>query len=265
MLFGPAPATVAIAIDGFLLFVAARPPRPSASCSTPPTRRSASGSAAHAFMCWSTRGAAGPPVATVEAVALPLAVMAGLHFLVNSGFTAIAAALERGVSPFDGVAPALRGVLAEPRRVGVRRPVPAGAGPAARRRRPGRGDADGRHRLPRPALAVRPAGRRRAPRPAGRSALHVDDSGAVDRHRSQGRRDQQPHPPRADLFAGAGPRRGRHRSRHPQGDRGGLAAPRHRQAGRARAHPQQARQADPGRVRGDEAARRRRRRHPLVD
>ena len=34
-------------------------------------------------------------------MALPLAVMAGLHFLVNSGFTAIAAALERGVSPFD--------------------------------------------------------------------------------------------------------------------------------------------------------------------
>ena len=40
-------------------------------------------------------------MATVEAMALPLAVMAGLHFLVNSGFTALAAALERGVSPYD--------------------------------------------------------------------------------------------------------------------------------------------------------------------
>ena len=50
-----------------------------------------------------------------------------------------------------------------------------------------------------------------------------------------------------------------------EGDPGGGAAARHRQAGRARAHPQQARQADAGRVRDDEAARRCRRRHPVVD
>ena len=100
ILFGPAPATAAIAVDGFLvswrrnhaveriLFNTANP---------------ALGLwvGAHAFMFLVERGPLGAPLTTVEAVALPLAAMAGLHFLVNSGFTAIAAALERGVSPFD--------------------------------------------------------------------------------------------------------------------------------------------------------------------
>jgi putative nucleotidyltransferase with HDIG domain len=96
ILFGPAPATAFIAIDGFLLswrrghaiervlFNSANP---------------ALGMwvGAHAFVLFG--GTAGTP--SVDRVALPLAAMAGLHFLVNSGFTAIAAALERGVSPFE--------------------------------------------------------------------------------------------------------------------------------------------------------------------
>ena len=58
----------------------------------------------------------------------------------------------------------------------------------------------------------------------------------------------------------------RARARSPRGrgprDRGSRAAPRPRQAGRARAHPEQTRQAHVGRVRPDEDARRDRRGHP---
>ena len=50
----------------------------------------------------------------------------------------------------------------------------------------------------------------------------------------------------------------------PQGDRGGGAAARHRQAGDTRADPQQAGRADAGRVRGDEAPCRDRREYPLA-
>jgi putative nucleotidyltransferase with HDIG domain len=100
MLFGPAPATVAIAVDGFFCSWRRghRTERVLFNAANPALGIYIGG---HAFMLLVARGANGQPVATVEAMALPLAVMAGLHFLVNSGFTAVAAALERGVSPYD--------------------------------------------------------------------------------------------------------------------------------------------------------------------
>ena len=98
MLFGPAPATAAIALDGFLipwrrghaadriLFNAANP---------------ALGLwiGAHGFQLTKDllRPSASAP--SVEVVALPLLVMAALYFVVNSSLTATAAGLERGVSP----------------------------------------------------------------------------------------------------------------------------------------------------------------------
>jgi putative nucleotidyltransferase with HDIG domain len=100
ILFGPAPATAAIAVDGFLLSWRRSHPVERVLFNT---ANPALGLwvGAQAFMWLVERGPSGAPLTTVEAVALPLAAMAGLHFLVNSGFTAIAAALERGVSPFE--------------------------------------------------------------------------------------------------------------------------------------------------------------------
>lgn len=100
MLFGPAPATAAIAVDGFflswrrghtadrMLFNAANP---------------ALGLwvGAHAFLVLLGRGPFTGEPGSAEAMAVPLAAMAALHFLVNSGLTAVAAGLERGVSPVE--------------------------------------------------------------------------------------------------------------------------------------------------------------------
>jgi putative nucleotidyltransferase with HDIG domain len=99
MLFGPAPATVAIAVDGLLCSWRRGHPadRVLFNAANPALGLFVGG---HAFMFLVERGPSGLPLTTVEAVALPLAVMAGLHFLVNSAFTAIAAGLERGLSPF---------------------------------------------------------------------------------------------------------------------------------------------------------------------
>ena len=206
MLFGPAPATAAIAVDGFLLSWRRNHPVDRILFNT---ANPALGLwvGAHAFMLLVERGPLGAPLTTVEAVALPLAAMAGLHFLVNSGFTAIAAALERGVSPFDvwrrhfavfslsHAASASAGLflLVLAQRLGV--VALAAVMPMVAIVYLGL-----RSRFGRLADAERHVA-------AGRPALHVDDPGAVDRHRGQGRRDQQPHPPRPDLLAGAGPRR----------------------------------------------------------
>ncbi len=100
MLFGPAPATVAMAADGFILswrrghtadrmlFNAANP----------------------ALSVWLGAQALvavlghrpGPSdTLSIDTVVAPLAVMATVYFLVHSGLTATAAALERGGNPFD--------------------------------------------------------------------------------------------------------------------------------------------------------------------
>ena len=163
------------------------------------------------------------------------------------------------------LARALRGDVGEllRRRVGRLLPDPAGA--ARRRRCAGRGGAAADGLPPGDALVARPR-RRRPEAPARRQpALHVDHLRLLHRDRGQGRRDQRPHPSRAGLRDGPGAGAGRDRRADPEGDRGGGAAARHRQAGHPRAHPQQAGQADAARVRDDEDARRHRRRHPRLD
>ncbi len=99
MLFGPAPATVAMAADGFILswrrghsadrilFNAANPAL-------------SVWLGAQAFVVAFGR-APGSDLLSLETVVGPLAVMASVHFLVHSGLTATAAALERGDRPFD--------------------------------------------------------------------------------------------------------------------------------------------------------------------
>ncbi len=99
---------------------------------------------------------------------------------------------------------------------------------------------------------------------ATRSAVSVHGRNARDGDRRQGRRDAQPRAARAGVRGRPGARAERHRRADAEGDRSGGAAARHRQAGGARAHPQQARQADRVRVRADEGARRHRRRHPVA-
>jgi putative nucleotidyltransferase with HDIG domain len=99
ILFGPAPATVAMAADGFILswrrghsadrilFNAANPAL-------------SLWLGAQAFMAL-IGGALTGGALSLEAVVGPLAVMAAVHFVVHSGLTATAAALERGGRPFE--------------------------------------------------------------------------------------------------------------------------------------------------------------------
>ena len=98
MLFGPAPATVAMAADGFILswrrghsadrilFNAANPAL-------------SVWLGAQAFVV--ALGRAPGDTLSLETLVGPLAVMATVHFLVHTGLTATAAALERGDHPFD--------------------------------------------------------------------------------------------------------------------------------------------------------------------
>lgn len=100
MLFGPAPATVAMAADGFILswrrghsadkilFNAANPAL-------------SLWLGAQGFLAVLGRSPLAGESVSLELVVGPLAVMAGLHFLVHSGLTATAAALERECNPFQ--------------------------------------------------------------------------------------------------------------------------------------------------------------------
>ena len=100
MLFGPAPATVAMATDGFLLswrrghsadrilFNAANPAL-------------SLWLGAQGFLAVLGRSPLAGEALSLDVIVGPLAVMAALHFLLHSGLTATAAALERGSSPFD--------------------------------------------------------------------------------------------------------------------------------------------------------------------
>ncbi|MEP7117764.1 MAG: HD domain-containing phosphohydrolase [Acidobacteriota bacterium] len=100
MFFGPAPATVAMAADGFILswrrghsadrmlFNAANPAL-------------SLWLGAQGFLAVLGHSPLSGEALTLDAMVGPLAVMAVLHFLVHSGLTATAAALERGSSPFE--------------------------------------------------------------------------------------------------------------------------------------------------------------------
>ncbi|MBL8138377.1 MAG: HD domain-containing protein [Acidobacteria bacterium] len=100
VLFGPAPATVAMAADGFILswrrghsadrmlFNAANPAL-------------SVWLGAQAFLATLGRSPLASDVVSLETLVGPLAVMAVVHFLVHSGITATAAALERGGHPVE--------------------------------------------------------------------------------------------------------------------------------------------------------------------
>lgn len=100
VLFGPAPATVAMAADGFILswrrghsadrmlFNAANPAL-------------SVWLGAQAFLAVLGRSPLASDVVSLETLVGPLAIMAVVHFLVHSGITATAAALERGGHPLD--------------------------------------------------------------------------------------------------------------------------------------------------------------------
>ena len=268
LLFGPAPATLThrdrqhADVAAFKTFdlraVAVQQQRAGASRSGP-ARRCSSGSPGLEPLF-------GQPVAA-DALVVPLACFAAVYFVLNSGLTALAIALEKRQSPLAvwrshfarGVAELLRGGLGGVVWSCCSRSTSACVALAAVI----------------PLLAVihlamqlvdGPHRGCRAARRDRRSPVSLDDRRAVDGDRSQGRRHQQPHPSRAALRDGPGARRSASLDEqtlkaHP----GRGAAARHRQARGAGAHSQQARQADAGRVRDDEAARRRRRRHPVVD
>ncbi len=99
MLFGPAPATVAMAADGFILswrrghsadrilFNAANPAL-------------SLWLGAQAFLAVIGRSPLAGQSVSLEGIVGPLALMASLHFVLTSGLTATAAALERGERPF---------------------------------------------------------------------------------------------------------------------------------------------------------------------
>ena len=100
MLFGPAPATVAMATDGFILswrrghsadrmlFNAANPAL-------------SLWLGAQGFFAALGRAPLAGEALSLEMIVGPLALMGGLHFLLHSGLTATAAALERGTKPFQ--------------------------------------------------------------------------------------------------------------------------------------------------------------------
>ncbi len=100
MLFGPAPATVAVAADGFILswrrghsadrmlFNAANPAL-------------SLWLGAQAFLAVIGRTPLAGQSVSFDGIVGPLALMATLHFLLTSGLTATAAALDRGERPLD--------------------------------------------------------------------------------------------------------------------------------------------------------------------
>lgn len=100
LLFGPAPGTVAIAVDCFvfswrrghsadrMLFNAANPAL-------------SIWIAGHILIGWLGGTVTQDVSLSLDHVLLPLALAAATHFLVHSGLTATAAALERGVAPYD--------------------------------------------------------------------------------------------------------------------------------------------------------------------
>ena len=101
LLFGPAPATVAIAIDSFLISWRSghRVERVVFNAANPPLALWVGSQAFFAM-------ARTPPLShestiSSEAIVFPLVAMTAIYFLINSGLTAIAVALERGQPAFQ--------------------------------------------------------------------------------------------------------------------------------------------------------------------
>ena len=101
LLFGPAPATVAIAIDSFLISWRSghRVERVMFNAANPALALWV-GSQAF-FVMARTPALSQQSTISSEAIVLPLIVMTALYFLINSGLTAIAVALERAQPAFQ--------------------------------------------------------------------------------------------------------------------------------------------------------------------
>lgn len=98
LLFGPAPATAAIAVDSFIISWRRRHPANRMLFNTA-NNALALWVAGHAFFALAATAPLSDAAATPSgAIVLPLAVLALLYFLINSGLTATAVALERGQS-----------------------------------------------------------------------------------------------------------------------------------------------------------------------
>ncbi len=101
LLFGPAPATVTIAIDSFLISWRSghRVERVMFNTANPAL---ALWVGSQAFFAMArTRPLSHQSTISPEAIVLPLVVMTALYFLINSGLTAIAVALERAQPAFQ--------------------------------------------------------------------------------------------------------------------------------------------------------------------
>lgn len=101
LLFGPAPATVAIAIDSFLISWRSghRAERVVFNTASPALALWVGSQAFFAMA--GTQPLSHESDTPSEALVLPLVVMTALYFLINSGFTAIAVGLERAQPPFQ--------------------------------------------------------------------------------------------------------------------------------------------------------------------
>ena len=219
LLFGPAPATVTMALDSLVMSYGLSSEAAAICCSTAARPAVAFWIGAqvvlravgHLARCTA-------PLSAPTCWSCPLAAFAAIYFVLNSGMTAVAVALEKRHVGGRRLALALRPGLPQlvRRRVGG---LPAGAARAVPELPgDGRGGAAAGGHPPGDAVVDRPHRRRRTARRDGRPPLPVDDRRAVDGDRSEGRRDQQPHPSRAALRDGPGEGAGRARRADHEGD-----------------------------------------------
>ena len=108
LLFGPAPAALAIAADSLVMFWRRGHACAADRASTSPRRRSRCGPAAQAFFLIARRLANRCTVdAAVGALVVPLLLMTLVYFALNSGLTAMAVGLESRPVAGRNLAPAL--------------------------------------------------------------------------------------------------------------------------------------------------------------
>lgn len=98
LLFGPGPATLAVSIDSIALSNKFRTNRLRRFVFNGSAPAIALWSGAHVFFAWSGTGPLYSSPVSAEAIVLPLAAFAAVYFVLNSGLTAIAVALEKQTS-----------------------------------------------------------------------------------------------------------------------------------------------------------------------
>ncbi len=265
LLFGPAPATLAIALGTSVASWRRGHDRARVAFNTATTSLGI-WAGSHVFFLL----AGVPPLALTQVqapagqVSLPLLALTGVYFLTNSGLIAVAIGLDARRSPIAVWREHFLWLSVELLRGCVRIVLPRIADVPGESSRGDCLSAAARRAAPDAALVVR-APRRCAPASrASRSPVSVDGRNARHGDRRQRRRDAQPRATRAGVCARARPRARRDGRTHTEGHRSGGAAARHGEARGARAHSQQARQTLRGGVRADEAPRRRWRRHSFA-